>query len=84
MANFLTLKMISERVLKILSGFGKNKVSSQGRSGVHVQCARPGAAVAVIIKVSQLRVGGRVELVGWKMCRPSPTLHLGITARGNG
>lgn len=50
---------------------------------VHVQ-ELPLLLAAVIIKESQLGVGGRVELVGWKMCRPSATLHLGITARGNG
>lgn len=50
---------------------------------VHVQ-ELPWLLAAVIIKESQLRVGGRVELVGWKMCRLAATLHLGITACGNG
>lgn len=59
-------------MLKMISEHVRKILSGLERTdgdGVHVQRARP---------------GGRVELVGWKMCRPSATLHLGITARGNG
>lgn len=58
------------------------KQSEQPRTERRACAACTSLLAAVIIKELQLGVRGRVELVGWKMCRPSATLHLGITARG--